>query len=109
VGAALCNLAEKGVIKKTGLVCVQARHYNDKVKLRKVALSPFLGKIREPILIIDDVIDTGDTIRAVKRRIKRTNIGVAVIFKKPWSRVQPDYYVAQTDRWVVFPWEEGRE
>jgi hypothetical protein len=30
---------------------------------------------------------------------------VAVLFKKPWAKSDPDYYLEVVDRWVVFPFE----
>jgi len=32
---------------------------------------------------------------------------LASIFLKPWSRVRPNYFVEETDEWIVFPWELG--
>jgi hypothetical protein len=28
-----------------------------------------------------------------------------VLFKKPWSKVEPDYFLEVVDRWMVFPFE----
>jgi hypoxanthine phosphoribosyltransferase len=105
VGAALCNAVGYSTIKKANLACIQAKHYSGKRRKEKVFLSPILGKLMEPILIIDDIIDSGETILAAKKKIRKRSSDVAVIFKKPWSKVKPDYYVEETDKWVVFPWE----
>jgi hypoxanthine phosphoribosyltransferase len=67
------------------------------------------------VLIIDDVFDTGNTIAAVVRELSlraRGNtprdIRIAVPWYKP-SRNQtelvPDYYLRETDEWLVFPHE----
>jgi hypothetical protein len=24
---------------------------------------------------------------------------------KPWSKIQPEYYVCVTDSWIMYPWE----
>jgi hypoxanthine phosphoribosyltransferase len=29
----------------------------------------------------------------------------AVLFKKPWSKTEPDYYLEVVDKWIVFPFE----
>ncbi len=29
----------------------------------------------------------------------------AVLFKKPWSKVEPDFFLEIVDKWVVFPFE----
>ena len=68
---------------------------------------------RDRLLIVDDVFDTGHTIRALveelgnkARRNTPEDIRVAVPWYKPGrnqtSRV-PDYFLHETDRWLKFP------
>ena len=60
------------------------------------------------VLIIDDVADTGRSLKLVREHIKKRKasvIKIATIYYKPWSIITPDYYVRVTRRWVVFPWE----
>ena len=33
------------------------------------------------------------------------NIKTATLFLKPTSKFIPNYYIEETDKWVVFPWE----
>lgn len=73
------------------------------------------------VLIVDDIYDTGLSVAAVfdalKLQIPPENfpddIRVATVFYKPTrNKTQriPDYYVNETDRWVVFPHEiEGMD
>lgn len=59
------------------------------------------------ILLVDDLVDHGDTMNAVVRRLnskKPARISTAVLFRKPWSRFSPDFCIKSTDKWVVFPW-----
>ncbi len=67
------------------------------------------------LLIVDDVFDTGNTIKAVIDELRKRardntpdDIRVAVPWFKP-SRNQtdltPDYYLRQTEEWLVFPHE----
>ena len=69
----------------------------------------------EGLLIVDDVFDTGLSIEAVianlRQRARRntpTEIRVATAYFKPESnrtdRV-PDYFIHETDKWLVFPHE----
>jgi hypoxanthine phosphoribosyltransferase len=61
------------------------------------------------VLIVDDVADTGKTLKVVKDYIKTQgarDVRIAVIAKKPQSIIDPDYYIFQTDRWIIFPWEK---
>jgi hypoxanthine phosphoribosyltransferase len=67
------------------------------------------------VLIVDDVFDTGNTIKAVIEELSARargntpeDIRVAVPWFKP-SRNQtdmtPDYFLRETDAWLVFPHE----
>lgn len=60
------------------------------------------------VLIIDDVADTGRSLKLVREHVEKRRasaIKIATIYYKPWSIITPDYYVRVTRRWVVFPWE----
>ncbi len=60
------------------------------------------------VLIVDDVADSGESLKLVKAHILQqgaTEARVATVYCKPWSVVKPDYYMRETRRWVVFPWE----
>ena len=68
-----------------------------------------VGKLPKKVLIVDDVADTGETLEFVLGHVKKKGareIKVATIAYKPQSRLKPDYYVFETDKWIVFPWEE---
>lgn len=69
----------------------------------------------DKLLLIDDVFDSGRSLEAVldelARRCKRNlpgDIRIATVYYKPTrnrSRLRPDYFIEQTDRWLVFPHE----
>jgi hypoxanthine phosphoribosyltransferase len=66
------------------------------------------------LLIVDDVFDTGHTIRALighlrekSRRNTPHDIRVAVPYYKPTRNetdLVPDYYLHETERWIKFPY-----
>ncbi|MCX8172858.1 MAG: phosphoribosyltransferase [Archaeoglobaceae archaeon] len=61
------------------------------------------------VLIVDDVTDTGETIKLVKEHIKSLlakNIRTAVIDYKKTSKFVPDYYASEMEswKWIVYPW-----
>jgi hypoxanthine phosphoribosyltransferase len=80
-------------------------------------LNYIIKKIRhdDRVLIIDDVFDTGNTIKAVIDEIKRRargntpdEIRVAVPWFKPRRNetdLVPDFYLHETAEWLVFPHE----
>ena len=62
------------------------------------------------ILLVDDLVDQGDTMIFLKKYLtdqRPKSIETAVMFKKPWSRVEPDYYLETVPEWIVFPFELG--
>ncbi len=68
----------------------------------------------DTLLIVDDVYDTGLSTEAIianlqmKARRNTPNIRIATVYFKPENNKTervPDYYVHETDRWLVFPHE----
>ena len=62
------------------------------------------------VLIVDDVLDTGNTARAVLERLKPSGaeVRLATVYWKPnqsQTDIRPDFYVRETDAWIVFPHE----
>ncbi len=69
---------------------------------------------RRKVLVVDDVWDTGQTVMAVRERLKRAGAtpDVAVLHFKPhnsqFPQEKPDYYAEETDAWIVYPWDPDR-
>lgn len=67
------------------------------------------------VLLVDDVFDSGRSIDAIfarlalkTRRNMPHNIKIACPWYKPFSKQterSPDYYINETDKWLVFPHE----
>lgn len=67
------------------------------------------------LLIVDDVYDTGLSVQAVVETLKKkarknapADLRIAVVYYKPSKNKTdsvPDYYVHETDKWLVFPHE----
>ncbi len=60
------------------------------------------------ILIVDEVADTGKSLKMVKEHIIQDGAMEAktvTVYYKPWSIVRPDYFAKETSDWIVFPWE----
>jgi len=67
------------------------------------------------LLIVDDVFDSGNSIRTIlatlKTKMRRNlpkDIRIATTWFKPANNVTdmvPDYYIHETDSWLVFPHE----
>ena len=65
------------------------------------------------LLLVDDVFSSGHSIQAVKEKLRRKlrqnmpeEIRVATVWYRPVTgRPAPDYFVNETDRWLVLPYE----
>jgi hypoxanthine phosphoribosyltransferase len=62
------------------------------------------------ILVVDDVCDTGVTLEYVLNYFKEQygylKVKSATIHYKPKkAKIKPDYYLLETDKWIVYPWE----
>ena len=56
-------------------------------------------------LIVDDLVDSGDTARAVRAALPRAHF--ACLYAKPAGRPFTDSFVAEVpqDTWILFPWD----
>lgn len=66
---------------------------------------PLEGK---KVLVVDDVADTGKSLKAVLEYL--TGLGAkevkaATLHYKPKSIIKPDFYVEETEAWIVYPHE----
>lgn len=69
----------------------------------------------DAILIVDDVFDSGRSVDALIKQIKqqmRLNMPYDVRIATPWYKpknnktdITPDYYIRESDEWLVFPHE----
>lgn len=60
----------------------------------------------ESILVYDDVVDRGDTLKLAKDYLKMhgaSEVHSASHFEKPWTTEHPDFYAGSTDAWIIFP------
>jgi len=78
-------------------------------KGKPIITQPVSVSVREKkVLIVDDVADTGESLRLVRAHLEEqgaTEVKIATIYYKPWSIMIPDYYEKETSSWIVFPWE----
>ena len=59
------------------------------------------------VLIVDDLVDTGQTAQAVRAMLPRAHF--ATVYAKPKGRPLVDTFITEVsqDTWIFFPWDLG--
>ncbi len=60
------------------------------------------------VLVVDDVADTGESLKVAVEHLDvcgAKGVKTATLYYKPKSCVKPDFFIIQTDQWIIFPWE----
>jgi len=60
------------------------------------------------VLVVDDIADTGSSLEVVLDELKEMHVNevkIATLYYKPTSSVIPDYFIEETEKWVIFSWE----
>ncbi|MGC8629166.1 MAG: phosphoribosyltransferase [Candidatus Micrarchaeia archaeon] len=110
-GMVFGNLLAKYLNVKT-LAGIQAMAYKGAGKMGRVKLMPSYIDIGTDgyLLLADDIVDTGETMRQVVRLLgkKYRRIVKATLAFKPRSKIVPDIYGKKVDNttWLVFDYEE---
>ncbi|MFT4041807.1 MAG: phosphoribosyltransferase [Gordonia sp. (in: high G+C Gram-positive bacteria)] len=62
----------------------------------------------QKVLVVDDVADSGKTLRLVddycEQQGRVAEVRNAVLYQKPHTITTPDYSWKTTDKWINFPW-----
>ncbi|MFW5702349.1 MAG: phosphoribosyltransferase [Candidatus Dojkabacteria bacterium] len=83
--------------------CVKSyRGADDQGELEIIRANP----TEERVLLVEDVVDTGETIQSLKKIYPNSAV-FALHVKKDKSKFIPDFYLweAAADEWLVYPWE----
>lgn len=91
--------------------CVAVKSYDHKEQGGIQVLKPVsssisdLAKSGEKVLIIDDLVDTGATARAVRDMLPGAQL--ATVYAKPMGRDMVDTFITEVsqDTWIYFPWD----
>ncbi len=84
-------------------------HYDDIIKLDSINIYN-IPKIpqKSRVLIVDDIVDSGDTMLAVIERLKglypSCEFKTGTIFYKKEALFQPDFKIHHADEWIHFFW-----
>ncbi len=72
-------------------------------------LKEFAADYATDVLVVDDLADTGNTLKMLKQKLVRPV--VATLFVKPEGAGLVDFYAEEVSQstWVRFPWDTGRQ
>ena len=76
--------------------------------MRKLTQNDFYGDVKnKKISIVDDIWDSGKTMKSVLDYLGDEDIVTATLYWKATAKGKPDYYaeVAGENEWIVFPFE----
>jgi xanthine phosphoribosyltransferase len=87
---------------------ISVKSYNHQTQAEPRVIKPPNAELTgdsSGVLIIDDLVDTGKTIEAVRSMMPKAH--VATIYAKPLGRNQVDTFVTEVsqDTWIFFPWD----
>ncbi len=116
----IIGIAKGGIIPATylsywlnlPLYTINSVSYVNKQKFPPVVFVPkhiqaFI--LRKKIILIDDLIDTGDTILQAVKRLRSggpSEINVVTVFRKKSSPIVGKSIITLKDKWVEFPYEK---
>lgn len=83
--------------------------YNGQEQGSLSILKNFAPDYAADVLVVDDLADTGKTLKMLKEMLVRPV--VATVFVKPQGVDLVDFYAEEVaqDTWVRFPWDTGRQ
>ena len=95
-------IARELEIRLVDTVCISSYDYQQQGDV-SVLKTP--GIDRNGLLLIDDLVDTGQTARVVKDLLPKAHF--ATVYAKPAGRPLVDTFITEVsqDTWILFPWD----
>jgi xanthine phosphoribosyltransferase len=95
-------IARELEIRLVDTVCISSYDYQQQGKT-SVLKSPVID--RSGLLLIDDLVDTGQTARVVKDLLPEAHF--ATVYAKPAGRPLVDTFITEVSQetWILFPWD----
>ncbi|MBP9700331.1 hypothetical protein KBD71_03555, partial [Candidatus Woesebacteria bacterium] len=60
------------------------------------------------VLIIDDLVDTGESLIVAKDYVSSLHpatVHTATLTRKEWTAFSPDFCILTSKAWIIYPWE----
>ena len=92
------------------LYTLNSIHYEGELKLDTFNIFniPDISNAKK-VLIIDDIVDSGETMREIliilKEKFPNVEFKLATLFYKDTAVIKPDFSVREANTWIEFFWE----
>ena len=95
-------IARELEIRLVDTVCISSYDFQQQGEV-SVLKSPTIDS--NSLLLIDDLVDTGQTARIVKNLLPQAHF--ATVYAKPAGRPLVDTFITEVsqDTWILFPWD----
>jgi xanthine phosphoribosyltransferase len=76
-------------------------------RILKAVAPAFLEEEGTGLLVVDDLVDTGGTVRVMRRLLPKAHF--AAVYAKPLGRPLVDTFITEVSQhtWIDFPWDLG--
>ena len=95
-------IARELEIRLVDTVCISSYDWQDRSEIKILKSVDTDG---DGWLLIDDLVDTGNTARVVRDMLPRAHF--ATVYAKPAGRPTVDTFITEVsqDTWILFPWD----
>jgi xanthine phosphoribosyltransferase len=95
------------VVETISISSYDAENKQGNLKVLKPISTEIMASGGAGVLIVDDLVDTGATVRIVRDLLP--NAHVATVYAKPLGRPYVDSFMTEVsqDTWIYFPWDLG--
>jgi xanthine phosphoribosyltransferase len=95
------------VIETISIASYHGEHQQGRIEILKDTRPNFKENGGAGILLIDDLVDTGQTAKVLRALLPHAHL--ATVYAKPLGRPLVDTFVTEVsqDTWIYFPWDLG--
>jgi uncharacterized protein len=98
----LCNTITSSGVQIKSITGIQRGGLIPAVMISHKLNIPYVSRINKDTLVVDDICDTGETLKTT------TGMYTATLHYKPTASFTPDFYSKEVGKeWIVYPWERN--
>ena len=107
-GAIVARELDLRMVETISIASYEGQAQQTEMKILK-PIAPEIVRLGEDggVLVVDDLVDTGATMRIVRELLPKAHF--ATVYAKPLGRPHVDTFVTEVsqDTWIHFPWDLG--